>query len=506
MDDFLKQTMIANQVRGMHSSGLFQVEKNGAITTLKKAVNASEFLDIPQAKGIITAAPRSQLTVGHVRHATQGAAGVDANAHPFVVTREDGTKLVGVHNGSLVGWRDKKGADKQDVDSAWAFHILAEEGPCDAFEYFNGPFAFIWYDQQYPDHVFMARNNDRPLHYMRSPDGKTMFGCSELGMLGWIADRNGIKGHDNNTMYYLSPGKVYKFSLKEPSKFESFDFPKYDPKTTIVKPAQLTHTTDYWKDRQERYRRQSEYYNQRYERDDDGWNYPGYGTPYDTTTRAPTRVGHYFNQKAVLDAVKVILREARNKVDDKALGTDMAPFPLEGEVVSAHDLNDNLDEAIQAELARFHDKQTKESRIDKIDVWAFVKEPQYVGVPNERSVTREERKYARDEKKFGQVVAFSGVIYDPDTCELFGEYSIEENGEVKTKDAVLRGMSSAYAEAKYIQALTPQPLTIVGMFEGDAPGPDGKIPLYAVVSELTPSGMELLLTKQNTRAVLHALH
>jgi hypothetical protein len=488
----------------MHSTGLFQVEKNGSIVTLKKAVNASEFIEIPQARGIIAAAPRSMLTVGHVRHATQGSASADANAHPFVVVREDGTKLVGVHNGSLVGWKGKKGADKQEVDSAWAFNILAEEGPVDSFEYFNGPFAFIWYDSRDPDYVYMARNNERPLHYMRSEDGKTMIGCSELGMLGWIAERNGIKGHDNNTMYYLSPGKVYKFSLKEPSKFESWDFPKYDPKTTIVKPVQLTPST--WRDRRYYDGRSNDY------RDDDNWFMNGYGTGYDVTTRSDSeslrprsRVGHYFNQTYVLNSVKEALRKARTTNLTETLdGAGPANFPPEGEVVTAEDLNDNLDEAIQSELARFHAKRVSDN--DKPDVWRLVKEPQFVGVPNESSVTSSERKLARDENVFGQVVAFSGVIYDPDTGELFGEYSIEEKGEVKTKDAIMRGMSGAYAESKYVQAMVPQAVTIVGMLVGEETGTDGKYPMYAIVSELTASGLELLSTKQRTRKVLHALH
>lgn len=483
-DDFLRQCLIANQLRGMHSTGLFQVEKNGAITTLKKAVNASEFVDIPQARGIITATPRSRLTVGHNRHATQGSSSADANAHPFVVVRDDKTKLVGVHNGSLLGWRDKKGGDKQSVDSAWAFDILAAEGPVDAFEYFNGPFAFIWYDSKDPDHVYMARNSERPLHYLRSEDGKTMMGCSELGMLGWIAERNGIKGHDNNTMYYLSPGKVYKFSLKEPSKFESWDFPKYDPKTTIHKPTPVALTHESW------HKRRSKYYPYDYndiESSDDDW----------FTSRVPAdnssythhyRTGHYFNQKYVLDSVKEVLRKARD-----ASNPDVAPFPDKDEMVTAESLNENLEEAIQSELSRFHQK--KEAAI-QFDTWMLIKEPQFVGVPNESSVTKEERQRARDARQFGQVVAFSGVIYDPDTGELFGEYSIEEDGKVVNKDAILRNTSGAYAESKYVQAMTPQPMTIVGLFEGEETNKDGKLSVFAIVSELTESGKKLLIERQ----------
>jgi hypothetical protein len=70
----------------------------------------------------------------------------------------------------------------------------------------------------------------------------------------------------------------------------------------------------------------------------------------------------------------------------------------------------------------------------------------------------------------------------------------------------MRGMSGAYAESKYIQSVVPQAVTVVGMFVGEEKGSDGKYPMYAIVSELTASGLELLSTKQKTRKVLSSVH
>ena len=236
VEKFVKDAFIANQVRGMHSSGIMQVEKNRAIVSYKDAVCGSLFVQDNQAQPIIRDAPRQPLTVGHVRHATVGSHD-KRNAHPFTIVRQDHSKVIGVHNGTLRGWQDKKNADGMEVDSHWAFSILAEEGPFDAFEYFNGAFAMIWFDSTDPDSVFMARNEERPLHYMTTPDSKTIIGASELGMLGWLADRNNIARSKEAGFRYLLPNKIYKFSLKNVGEYTVFDMPKYNPKTKIIKPV-----------------------------------------------------------------------------------------------------------------------------------------------------------------------------------------------------------------------------------------------------------------------------
>ena len=69
--------------------------------------------------------------VGHVRHATAGSV-TDDNAHPFVVQGKTG-EVVGVHNGSLTGWRPTTGTSPHEVDSEWALKLIADKG-VDAFK------------------------------------------------------------------------------------------------------------------------------------------------------------------------------------------------------------------------------------------------------------------------------------------------------------------------------------------------------------------------------------
>ena len=106
---WLSDALITSQVRGVHSTGLFQIKKDHkSFRTFKRAVNASTFVEIKEADDIISDAGKFPLTVGHVRHATVGQK-TDINAHPFVAVGDRRT-VIGVHNGTLQGWHGISGS------------------------------------------------------------------------------------------------------------------------------------------------------------------------------------------------------------------------------------------------------------------------------------------------------------------------------------------------------------------------------------------------------------
>ena len=482
-DKFFRDSLITNQVRGTHSTGVFQITKAGVISTAKRALNASAFIETLDAKSLIEATPRSRATVGHVRHATQGGVS-DKNAHPFLVTRPDKTRVVGVHNGTLRGWKDKEGGKDQDVDSAWAFVKFAEEGPFDAFEYFNGAFAFVWYDERYPDHIFMARNDERPLHFLISKDNKTIVGCSELGMLGWLAERNGIeisKKH-GGSMFYVAPGYVYKFSLKNIGQFERTEYPKYDPATTIVQKPQTAVVND----TTHRYCGGAS---------NNSVPFPAANSTY----RPPLR----WEQDARLKYVKSVFKRLRDEDDEASTALDAVhkgPARKDSDdddtVITGDDLADSLEKALERELKDFKTRKDVET-VASLDVWGLCNHKVVERFPAVGRATEAEKTLAEKNGLLGRIIPFNGVVWDDDTAELLGDFTIlDAKGKPLTYDAYMRGVTGRLAETKYIKSNTPVPSTIIGLRLAE----DSRS-YYAVLAPMTDTGSKLLSTQLQQTAL-----
>src|SRR5690606_8053039 len=243
----------------------------------------------------------------------------------------------------------------KSVDSDWAFQKFLEEGPVDAFEYFNGAYAFVWHDTDYPDHVFMARNDERPLHFFVDDDSPTILVASELGMLGWMADRCGYrrsKDASKAQFFYLRPDKVYKFSLKEIGKYEEIDRPKYDPTTTLEAPATPPATRIYPT-------QQVPWY------DNDDYD------PYDWYGRSRRRYGSHSGgwgrgQRSVLANVKEALAEARNEIHGDGKENS--------EVVGTEELDERLSGGIKTAIENWEQR--------RFDAWALCGEYHRIENPN----------------------------------------------------------------------------------------------------------------------------
>lgn len=465
--DFMSDAFLANQVRGVHSSGIYQV-RNGKISTYKKAINASNFLEDPQAKPLINGAGSANLTVGHVRHATAGSIN-DENAHPFLVEREDGSKLVGVHNGTLREWKYKDGGKDHNVDSAWAFDLLAREN-ADAFEYFTGAYALVWYDSNHPDSVFMARNDQRPMHYMVTKDRKTMLFASELGMLGWIAERNKMEIHaekGESGFFYLQPGKLYKFSLKEVGKYEVWDTPKYDPATGEAPAHSYPSHYGYG-----RYVRGSNTAADDYS----PWEYSG------TSGRSYRPYG----ETAVLGSIKEAIKKAR---DERTGLTEVEATNVEtgekvnAEVIDADSMELRLVEAINTSI-----EESEREQVGSIwDLLMF--HPQYAPTANSASASRKEIKDAKDMGMFGQMVMFSGIMHDSQTATILGTFEVlhENSGQVLTYDGEIRFATTKEAR-KFVD--TKSVMCIVGFYSPYS----GQYPTF-VLTPATPPQVSLLREK-----------
>lgn len=475
VDDFLRDAFIANQVRGLDSSGIYQVTPIGKIISHKEACTASEFIEGQQVRNVLGAAVRCPLTVGHVRHATAGKV-TRQNAHPFIVNRDDGSQLVGVHNGTLKDWRHKDLGDKFDVDSEWALRMIARLG-VEAFKYFDGAYAFVWHDTKHPDSVFMARNEQRPLHFMRSEDGKTLLGASELGMLGWLAERNGFKIEkekaNSSGMYYLAPGRMYKFSLKDVGDYSSVELPKYDASTGVYKAPE-----NFPAESSGRY----------YPHSDGNYNNWGYNrgssTGYSVMPyRMDERLDHY--KKALQQA-----RDARIGVISGAV--------KEEETTVGKDLDPALEEGIKNALVKWNDEQVEKSRGTMLFEQLIAK-PIFLSDPKDSYATNAEEDKARELKIFGQVVLTRTELFEKDLGLLYGEFDIvdSDTGVIFSLMSEMRFADSAQA---YAYMNRQKPVAIVGYREGNNGGTRTAVALVAPLSPLQQQLVENKLLNRRRKA------
>ena len=185
-NSLLHDMLLASAVRGTDGTGLFQVDKTLEVWTGKKAEPSASAMNDSGIGLIVKDTSNCSITVGHVRAATQGSVS-DDNCHPFQAFRDDGTYIIGVHNGTLYGWDTP--ASGYAVDSEWAFNEIATKG-ADAFKEFYGAYTFLWHDSREPGKLFMARNDERPMHLIRSSDGRSIYMASEAGMLQWLVDKH----------------------------------------------------------------------------------------------------------------------------------------------------------------------------------------------------------------------------------------------------------------------------------------------------------------------------
>jgi len=242
-DDVMTNGVVACSVRGMDSTGVFQVNGKGKVFVHKLPVNASMFIQDKVSKQFLKDTMTSPITVFHTRAATEGRVNLN-NAHPFTALDSKNRLLVGVHNGTLSGWKSAKDSGRFEVDSEWAMNRLAQD-PFDAFEDFRGAWSFVYWKEEQPSVLYFARNKERPMWMLFTKNRKHAIFGSEPGMLSWIAQRENIDVED--TVYELPVDHavivdVHADTLEIKHAFNS-QLPA--PKTVYVPTGSYSSTTIY---------------------------------------------------------------------------------------------------------------------------------------------------------------------------------------------------------------------------------------------------------------------
>lgn len=186
-DNYFKQALICDSVRGRHSTGALIVNSSFDETLVKKLGEPFELLDSSE---FVTALNKPlRIMMGHNRYATKGAI-KEETAHPF----RHG-KITLCHNGTLHAHRNLSSRTDFDVDSEAICFMLSEStNIVESLEKLNGAFALTWFNSETKT-FHIARNKERELYIARvtdkSGEGAYIY-ASELGMLYWLAFRNKI--------------------------------------------------------------------------------------------------------------------------------------------------------------------------------------------------------------------------------------------------------------------------------------------------------------------------
>jgi len=180
-----KEMLFYDTVRGRHSTGIVQINKKLEVDTFKRAVEASDFLQLGRAKTLIESND-SKVLLGHNRHATIGGVSHDT-AHPFTHGN-----ITGVHNGTIRNTYPLDDNAKFKVDSENIMYHLSRNTLEETTPNLRGAYALAWYDSDKKTMNFI-RNDERPLWYAASKDGKALLVASEPWMIKVACHRNDLE-------------------------------------------------------------------------------------------------------------------------------------------------------------------------------------------------------------------------------------------------------------------------------------------------------------------------
>jgi predicted glutamine amidotransferase len=214
----MRDLFFLNTLRGKDSTGLSSISRDKQVRTRKMTVPGYEFIEFPVVDKAMC--HNDQLWIGHGRYKTTGEVS-RANAHPFEVLDEDNlVMLVGAHNGTLTNKYEleRELNDKYDTDSEALFNWLVEAPNYkDAIKKLRGAWSLVWWDPMM-DKLHFCRNDERPMTYAFTKDGKVLVWASEAWMIINACRRNGVELAKNDaglSCYATLPDNLYSFDIPQ---------------------------------------------------------------------------------------------------------------------------------------------------------------------------------------------------------------------------------------------------------------------------------------------------
>lgn len=191
--DAFKELLWVDALRGMHSTGIAVVDKDGDTELVKAAGTPLRLYHEGDFHKLLRTS--SRVFIGHNRFATVGDVTAE-NAHPY-----DFDFVVGAHNGTLSGRSDHHLDNRKDygTDSMALYANISDRGIEDVMPQMQGAWAMTWYNKVEGTINFL-RNEDRPFHYCFNDTGQVIYWASEAWMLKGVLERNKIKIHSSGIL------------------------------------------------------------------------------------------------------------------------------------------------------------------------------------------------------------------------------------------------------------------------------------------------------------------
>lgn len=210
--DFFQQGLYCDALRGWDSTGIAAIKDNDT-SIIKRAIQASDFIDTKRVDKLLIANTSAQFLIGHNRKATMGSMGHEG-AHPFQYG-----DITMVHNGTLYSHDELPNGKKFAIDSEAICNAINEIGIAETVKLLDGAFALVWHDKS-DNTLNFIRNDKREFAFGMVKHDDTLLFASEMGMLEWLADRNNmvLEGVFSLTPEYhvkIHADKVQKYSAKK---------------------------------------------------------------------------------------------------------------------------------------------------------------------------------------------------------------------------------------------------------------------------------------------------
>jgi|GEM_PF-5993601 len=238
--DTFKKLLIVDSFRGEDATGAFGILSNKQAKIIKVAAEPHMLFRCTDWKEFETKAIKSMsILVGHNRFATKGTISSE-NAHPFA----EGN-IVLVHNGTINNQKEMN--SDVEVDSHAITHALNEKSAEEVLKTIDGAFALVWYNRE--DGVLnIARNNERPLHYIEDSD--IIYIASEKEMLEFVINRKSSNSYMEPTKLKALPfptNTLIQFDLKGIRTDKPIEYRKPNP-TVYTNQYKTNTTTSKWYD------------------------------------------------------------------------------------------------------------------------------------------------------------------------------------------------------------------------------------------------------------------